>query len=245
MRSNSRAGSGSRLRSTARRLPGARALVRLLRRLLLPHHREIHRLKRDEANRLFQPYPTTAEERYPPLFDRLAACLSDLSEPRILSFGCSTGEEVRALRRRLPNARIVGIDLNRRAIARARAADPGALSEYRCDGAPRDGERFDAVLAMAVFRHGDLEYHRPDSCAKILPFARFATGLAMLDRALEPGGWLALYNQQFRLADTPLAAHYDVDPLSLAPLTLLYDADNRRIDDASETNALFRKLAKA
>lgn len=236
--------SKSLLRRQLKRLPGARMAAGWLRWLLRPDYREIHRLRRTEGARLLQPFPTTAEERYPEVFDALARLLAPVGAPRILSFGCSSGEEVPALRRRMPGARIVGLDLNRRMIARARAADPHPHSDYRCDGAPRPGETFDAVLAMAVFRHGELELHRPDDCGRILPFARFADGLEMLDRHLAAGGWLALYNQQFRLADSPLAPRYDTDPLRMPPaaaLRLLYGPDDRRITDASETAVLFRK----
>lgn len=241
-----------RLRRLAKWLPGARALARLARRLLSPDHREIHRLQRDERGRLLQPFPTTSDDRYPRLFDALAERLAAVAQPRILSFGCASGEELRALRRRIPQARIVGIDLNRRAIAAAQAADPNPLSEYRCDGAPRADDRFDAVLALAVFRHGELALHRPPDCSAILPFARFAEGLEQLDRVLEPGGWLLLYNQHFRLADTALAASYDADPLRAEPgngqlrgLTLLYGPDDQRIEGACETAVLFRKRGRA
>ena len=235
----------ARLRALLKQVPGARGLAQMLRRTLLPHHREIHRLRLREADRLLQPFPTTGENRYPELFDALARRLADLPAPRILSFGCSSGEEVRALRRRMPHARITGIDLNRRMIAKARLADPDHAGDYRCDGAPLPGEQFDAVLALAVFRHGDLEFHRPADCSAVLPFTRFEQGLAMLDSHLAPGGWLALYNQQFRLSDTALAPRYQADPLRLPPLVLLYGPDNRRIDGQSESAPLFRKLAEA
>ncbi len=238
----------SALRDRLKRLSGARRAAHWLRWLLRPEYREIARLRRQAAGQLLQPYTLTGEDRYPAVFDALARHLAALAEPRILSFGCSSGAEVRALRRRMPAAWITGLDLNRVMIARARKADPDPRSTYRCAGAPAPGERFDAVLAMAVFRHGDLEATRPDSCAAVLPFARFADGLAMLDRHLAVGGWLALYNQQFRLADTPLAARFQADPLLMPDdqaLVLLYGPDDRRIDAARERVVLFRKLADA
>lgn len=230
-------------REFAKRLPGARALALLARRIADPEYREIHRLQVRESAQLFQPYPTTRADRYPQLFDALAERLAHVPQPRLLSFGCSSGEEVRALRQRMPQARITGLDLNRRMIERARAADPDPRSSYRVAGAPLPDERFDAVLAMAVFRHGELELHQPELCTRYLPFARFAEGLAMLDEVLAPGGWLALYNQQFRLADTPLARRYRAEDLAMAePLTLLYGPDDRRLHDTCETAVLFRKL---
>ena len=231
------------LRRAARRVPGAMAAGRWLHRRLDPELRAIECSQRTHGPALFQPFPDTCEERYPALFDALAARLALLEAPRILSFGCSSGEEARALRRRLPRARITGIDANARAIARARRADRDPLSRYVCTSRVPPDERFDAILALAVFRHGELEALRPGSCAAILPFARFCAGIAMLDAALEPGGWLAIWNAQFRFADTPAAPRYRSEPLAMLtpPQALLYGPDDRRLIGATYAEALFRR----
>ena len=135
-----------------------------------------------------------------------------------------------------------GIDINRWAIERAQRADPN--SRYILADAPDPAERFDAVLAMAVFRHDELEERRPEDCAAILPFASVEDGIARLDAVLEPGGWLALYNAHFRFSDMEVAAHYTTDPLRMAgqpPQNLLYGPDNRRLDGVEYDAALFRK----
>lgn len=230
------------MRRLARAIPGGMALGRWLRRHFDPALREIHRLQTGEPG-LLQPFPDTLEERYPELFDAIAARLAELPSPRILSFGCSSGAEVRALKRRIPSARIVGLDLNRRVIARARAADPDG--DYRIAAAPSAGEQFDAILAMAVLRHGQLESERPQNCAAIMPFARFDDALADLDSALAPGGWLAIGNAHFRLADAALTARYEPDPAEFPHLShpsLLYGPDDRRIELPGRIAVLHRKL---
>lgn len=232
------------LRRIARAVPGGMAAGRWLHRQISPELRALERLRREHPGTLFQPYGTTSEDRYPQLFDALAERLAHLPAPRILSFGCSTGEEVRALRARLPNARLTGMDLNSRSLAIARKHDEHPLSHYRLAGTPLPGERFDAVLAMAVFRHGVLEAERPTDCSTVLPFARFAEGIAMLDACLEPKGWLALYNSHFRFIDTPTAANYTTDPLRMTdhrPLDLLYGSDNQRLSGMTDDAVLFRK----
>lgn len=236
------------LRRFAGNIPGAVPLGRLVRRTFDPGLREIHRLQHREADRVLQPFPDTFEDRYPQLFDALAERLARVPQPRILSFGCSSGAEVRSLRRRLPDARIVGLDLNRRMIASARGADPDPRSDYRLADAPLPDERFDAVLAMAVLRHGRLEAERPASCAAVLPFARFAETIARLDRHIAPGGWLALYHAHFRFRDTPTARHYEADPLRMSdypPQVLLYGPDDRLLVSAVEPAVLFHKLDEA
>lgn len=232
------------MRRLARALPGGMELGRWLRRLLNPELRTIYRLIRTERGQLFQPFPDTCEERYPALFDALAERLADLPSPRILSFGCSSGAEVRALRRRIPAARITGIDLNPRALAKARRADPHPHSRYHRSADP--AARFDAVLALAVFRHGGLEADRPEDCAAILSFARFEQGVAALDASLVPGGWLALHHSHFRFTDTSLAGHYRAEPADLPeiePSEVLYGPDNRRVAGAELLPVLFCKLA--
>ena len=233
------------VRRLARALPGGMALGRWLRRLFNPELRTIHQLIRTERGRLFQPFPDTWDERYPTLFDALAERLAGLPEPRILSFGCSSGAEVRALRSRLPQARITGIDLNPRALAKARRDDPHPLSSYQSTADPAG--RFDAVFALAVFRHGKLESDRPDDCSPVLAFGRFEQGVAALDACLVPGGWLAIHHSHFRFTDTFLACRYRAEPADLPEITpteVLYGPDNRRLAGAELLPVLFRKLAE-
>lgn len=230
------------LRSIVRSFPGGMAAGRWLNRRIDPALREIAALEARYGERLLQPYGDTAEERYPQLFDALAERLAPFPAPRVLSFGCSSGAELRALRRRLPGARLTGVDLNTRLIAAARSADRD--SRYLVADAPPPDERFDAVLAMAVLRHGQLEGTRPDNCSAILPFVRVAETLQRLDAALEPGGYLAIWHAHFRFADSSLAPRYTADPLRIADAgaqDLLYGPDNRRLDCAPYREILFRK----
>jgi hypothetical protein len=196
----------------------------------------------DFGEALFQPFPTTRTNRYPALFDALAERLAPLETPRILSFGCASGEEVRALRMRFPHARITGIDANARAIARARAADGNPRSAYRHGATVPPTDQYDAILALAVFRHGELEELRPDDCAQVMPFARFDAGLTMLDACLAPGGYLAIANSHFRFRDASVSAGYTVDPLPAEfPARLCYGPDDRMIDSEPYAETLFRK----
>jgi len=230
------------LRRAAQLVPGGLALGRWLRRRIDPELRAIAVAERAFAGELFQPYPTTLPERYPALFDALAERLSALPAPRVLSFGCASGEEVRALRRRMPQARITGIDANARAIALARAADP--TGDYRCAARIEPGEPWDAILALAVFRHGRLKAERPADCSAVLPFARFEAGVAMLDACLAPGGYLAIGNANFRFTDTALAGRYAVEPPRMPPADgdPRYGPDNRLREGDIYDELLFRKV---
>ncbi|WP_295631914.1 class I SAM-dependent methyltransferase [Novosphingobium sp.] len=239
------------LRKLARRVPFAMNLGRWLHRWLDPDLRAIERLRRQAPAGLLQPFPDTFDDRYPELFAALAHRLRGIERPRVLSFGCSDGAELRSLRRYLPHAELVGIDLNPRALGRAQAhlaAHPDALMRYHLAGDTRDEPResFDAILALAVLRHGELEAGRPVDCADILPFAQATAALADLDARLKPGGWLAVWHAHYRVRDAAATAAYPAETLPFSqadPLDLLYGSDNLRLEGVTSAEVLFRKPA--
>lgn len=209
----------------------------------------MRRMLRRHAGHVLQPYPTTFEDRYPEVFTALSALLWDVPEPAILSFGCSDGSEVRSLRRWFPRARIIGLDPNPQMLREARAhlalnPDRG-ISYIEANSTDALGDmQFDAILAMAVFRHGRLETEAPDRCDDVLPFVQFDKEVTAMHRHLRPGGWLSVWNGHFRFRDTTVAPHYQARTLTFTrevPLTLLYGRDNRRIDDEPYAEVLFRK----
>lgn len=216
-----------------------------------PDLHAIVKLQQAAGTGLLQPFPDTFEDRYPELFAALADRLQDIEVPRVLSFGCSNGAELRSLRKYLPTAELVGIDLNPRALARAQAlldAQPDVAMRYTqagdTSGEPR--ESFDAILTLAVLRHGELEASRPADCSAILPFARVEAALADLDLRLRPGGWLAVWHAHFRVRDAAATAGYLPQCLPFStrdPLDLLYGADNRKLDDTTSSEVLFLKPA--
>lgn len=238
----------SSLRTGLLAVPQVRSTIDRIRDLADPDRRAIARMKRTHSSAILQPWPTTCEDRYPEIFTALDAHLWTLANPRILSFGCSDGSEVRSLRRWFPNARIVGLDPNPAMIRTARAhlalhPDPDISYIEAADVGVLEGHMFDAILAMAVFRHGALESQAPTSCSALLPFSRFAQTVAALDRHLAPGGWLTIWNAHFRFSDTPVASRYHARSLRFTradPMTLLYGPDDARMD-GSYSDAMFLK----
>lgn len=231
-----------RWRRLARKVPGAMSLLRRLRLVFDRELASVERLRRGGDPALLQVWPTTWDERYPALFDALAERLADVPVPNILSFGCASGAEVRALRKRIPHARITGIDLNRRAIRQAKRRDPSHAANYLLTATPPLGP-YDAVLALAVLRHGDLEAFGPDDCSAVLPYSRFAATLETLDAALKAGGWLAIAHCQFAFSALSLASHYEADALDLPELAPghLYGADDKRRPAPARVPVLYRK----
>ena len=73
-------------------------------------------LKVFHSRGLHQRSTRTAMDRYPRIFSESRDYFGNQKKLKILSFGCSTGEEVMTLRRYFPNAVIVGAEINRRAL---------------------------------------------------------------------------------------------------------------------------------
>lgn len=203
------------------------------------------RLRRPVAER-FQPYPHTLPDRYPWLFDFAAAALNGVPSPRLLSFGCSRGEEVFSLRRRFPDAAIKGIDIDAKNIAacRARSDDDRLSFEATANTRGEPSGCYDAIFCLAVFCHGDLTVTRAQRSEPLLRFQDFERAVVDLARCLKPGGLLFLHTTSFRFCDTPLADDFEVvleaRPEQLAP-DLLFDRDGRLMPGQRYYPVGFRK----
>jgi Methyltransferase domain len=149
----------------------------------------------------------TSLDRYPELFKAAATALPKAR--RVLSYGCSTGEECATLRSYFPNADILGADINRvnLALARRRFNRPQIQFVHSDDRRLTQLAPFDAIFCMAVLR---IRYpHQSRAIAKY-PFARFERQVAFLDDLLRVGGLLVLQSTTYRFCDTAPAPRYEV-----------------------------------
>lgn len=241
------------MKSLLRRLPGYRLYVLL--RLLLAGGRQ-----REAAvalilrpPNLFQPFTTTARDRYPEELACMREALAGVpaDELRLLSFGCASGEELLTLHQEFPDARITGIDLNPLALRAARrnvdaAAAGDRISLVRAgDADAQPASAYDAVLAFAVLRHGDLN-HGPPTCAPLLRFADFERTVTGLCRTVRPGGLFAIRHANFRFTDCAVAA--DFEPVrtgfpssSLVGPTPVYGPDDRLLDLSLRDDGIYRR----
>jgi SAM-dependent methyltransferase len=199
---------------------------------------------------LFQPDNFTLPDRYPDLFRLAAREVEDGADKRILSFGCSTGEEVFALRQYFPSAQIQGVDINRHNIAiclRKLARDPDPTISFRVDDSLADqpAESYDVVFCMAVFRHGALGDRMRERCDEFIRFQDFDEVTGDIARCLKSGGLLFIENSHFRFSDT--RAYSDFDALTEARRPHLetdgpiYDRDNRLVAGVAWRDVAFRK----
>ena len=240
------------LRAHAKAIPGVQSLWLALRGIVDPHERAVRRAQKLSPGLLLQPSNYTKGDRYPWLFKFLGEQLSYPEAPRILSYGCATGEELLSLQAYSPDAALVGIDINPRniEICRRKFAKRGAQSDmqFRCAGSPVDEatESYDAIMCLAVLRHGALQDKEPDNCAPWIQFAAVDEMVTELARCLKPGGYLAVWHSHFRFADMSVASQFRTvlsHERSGRESTPFYGPDNRRLDGADYCDAVFQKLA--
>jgi hypothetical protein len=215
-----------RLLDALRLLPSAEGRARLWTKWA--HNASVH-----------QTSPDTSENRYPELFD-LAVRLKP-GAGRIMSFGCSTGEELSALRARFPRAEIVGAEINPRSrrIAQRRTAGDQMVSVLD----PADVEGFfDAIFALAVLQR---EPHKIDAMgvhdlSPYYPFKRFDVAVSDLTDRLSRGGLLCVDFSQYRVEDSTSAKL--LDPISKSPANrgAAFGPDGLRLQSPA-AKTIFRK----
>jgi hypothetical protein len=152
----------------------------------------------------------TSEDRYPAIFQHLMkeASINERSELKILSFGCSTGEECSSLRKYFPSALIVGLDINTKniEIARKKNLDDKIVFFSDLEDIKQYGE-FGIVIAMSVLCRW------PDSSginniSGIFSYKTFNKMLEMINEFVAKSGYLIIYNANFRFTDTQISNHY-------------------------------------
>lgn len=238
------------MKRTLRRLPGWQSLS-LAKALVTggePRQNAVARILRPDN--LFQPQGTTAYDRYPEELGAAAAALATAT-PDILSFGCSSGEELLTLRRHFPGSRIRGLDINPVAVRAARrlvhdADEDAAITVARAgDAGGEPAESYDLVVALAVFRHASLN-DAPESCAGVLDFASFERTVTGLSACLRPGGVFVIRHANFRFTDCAVAADFEPVMAGLPSsnehvVTPVYDRANRRVAPESRDDGVYRK----
>jgi SAM-dependent methyltransferase len=165
----------------------------------------------------------------------------------LLSFGCSTGEEVFTLRRYLPNATIRGIDIDPASIAtatrRLAESDPGISFDVAGSVAGEPDASYDAIFCMAVLRDDRVSAPGVTRCDPLILFEDFARTIADFARCVRPGGYLIVRHSNFRLRDTPSAPLFQ--PVLANPghsTTPLFGPDNRLLEGASYPDTVFLRL---
>ena len=182
----------------------------------------------------------TALDRYPAIFAAAAAAAADAQ--RILSFGCSTGEECVTLQKYFPQAEITGADINLLNLWEAwrRHRHDGIRFVYASDRALSSRGLFDMICCLTVLRDTRLDDEL--SIRELYPFERFDERVRFLHSLLRPEGLLVFYGNMYRFRDTSVAQDYEMIPLTHTPVgkNITFARDGRN-DGAEYLDVLFRK----
>jgi hypothetical protein len=205
----------------------------------------LSRLKTEEVH---QPINTTRMDRYPELFGATQKYFQSATKPlKLLSFGCSTGEEVFTLRKYFPCAQITGVDISRWniKICRQKNRDENIIFKHSDYKTLLELGPFDAIYCLAVLQHPDLKskvMKITDSTA-IYPFHKFNEQLKKFDTLLAKSGLLVLHHTNYRFSDSSIAPKYRVldGHFSRISEVVKFDKHNQKIKDAVYSGKVFIK----
>lgn len=207
--------------------------------------RAVRQLQKSDHANLHQVSNFTQMDRYPVVFN--ACRMYYIKQPtlKILSFGCSTGQEVLTLRQYFPEAKIVGVDINSWNIKTClrRYSDERMSFYHSDDPAWQIDNHYDAIFCMAVLQRTENRTLNLQVSSQIYPFVRFDNQLNQLDGYLKQGGVMALDETDYRFTDASVAEHYQ--PLQWDTPVLakryLFDCNNQKINTYQRVNRIFVK----
>jgi len=187
-----------------------RALGYVRRFLFNPRIRSENITRAIYGNTLVQSATHSEPDRYPELFSACKLYLADLPAPTVLSFGCSTGDEAFSLAEYLTHADIIGVDINRWCLTRARKANHNIRIKFLHSRSRQFAKlaNFDAVFCMAVLQRMENRISTAPVAQGGFTFAEFERTIRFLDSKLAPGGLFFIDHTDFRFEDTDISSHY-------------------------------------
>jgi hypothetical protein len=189
---------------------------------------------------------TTSYNRYPFLFEELKRNVSG-NTIRILSYGCSTGEECFTLKDYFPSAKIIGADINLGNIKKAQKKNnsPDIHFIQSENSELINNGSYDIILCLSVLCRWE-DTRDVDNCASIYPFSKYEQTVRFLSSLLVNGGILVIYNSNFPFEQTKEFKNYEVIPSPTVPdsgFVHKFDSTNNRLNILHK-NCFYRKLAK-
>jgi tRNA G46 methylase TrmB len=187
----------------------------------------------------------TQIDRYPDLFQMAKQNFSDIEQPKILSFGCSTGQEVATLSTYIPHASIVGIDINTWCLKEAnrKYASENRRFFHSLSSEFLSLHDFDAIFCLAVFQHPE-NRHNKNRRESPYSFEHFENQLKELDKKLKSKGLLFIDHSDFNFFETNLMPNYQIAPFDRNQKRRQRPIFNKKNQKLSEYQNLFRVYQK-
>lgn len=209
-------------------------------------YRAITLLRWFRADTLHQTTPLTRIDRYPQLFSACRDWFCGRPEIRILSFGCSTGEEVITLRRYFPRAHLIGAEINPWSLAHCRRLQvDGRIAFVSPDRATLEQHGpFDLIFCMAVLQRTPhrVEADGITNLKRIYPFERFDQQVRELDALLKKDGILVIHHSQYFFRDSSVAARYEpLESSGVRSYITRFDRNSQLAEKAASDGSMFLK----
>lgn len=179
----------------------------------------------------------TKYDRYPAIFKATAELIGAGSPNicknlKVLSFGCSFGEEIKTLKDTyFPYSRIDGVEINGDCIefCRERFGSDNIIHSY--DSFKHNTTRYNVIFAMSVLCKWE-ETKGVKNCSKIYPFIKFDQQIFDLTQKLSPGGVLVIYNSNFCMFES--SVYNNFNPITRdfggSGFVHKFNSKNKRID---------------
>lgn len=129
--------------------------------------------------------------RHDNIFLDLADALNNIPAPKVLSFGCSKGFEPLDLARLIPNATVLGCDVEPKALIEAKGrCEQAGIRIFESNAETlREFGPYDAITAMNVLTRYPTVQDR-DDISGIYPFSAFDQVVHSIVDQIKPGGLL-------------------------------------------------------
>jgi len=198
------------------------------------------------GDQIHQQSTFTKFNRYPLLFKECADYLSSISNPNILSFGCSTGEEINSIGQYLPNANIMGVDINKWCLKQGRKKYKNQKFSFvhRFSDEFKNASGFDAIFCMAVFQRTENRTNSNNFTEHGFVFEQFENEISILDKKLKHGGLLIIDHSDFSFLETFSSNQYlplNFEKNQIERKRPLFDRYNNKVTDAHYSFRVFVK----
>ncbi|MBX2959490.1 MAG: class I SAM-dependent methyltransferase [Flavobacteriales bacterium] len=187
---------------------------------------------------------TTSFNRYPEIFmESVKLVNGETKNLKILSFGCSTGEECETILGYFPNSIITGVDINSLNINKAKSSYNHLKQlEFKTSKEFENelNKKFDLIFCMSVLCRWE-DTKDVTNCNDIYPFKTFEHILVELDKRLNSNGLFIIYNSNYCFTDTCLNNNYEVISSSIKDTGFVhkYKSNGERI--RSDKHIIFFK----
>lgn len=241
------------------------SVVRLLYHILKPMYRSVMVVLRFCTNAEFrsiqwnlltnnkavhQTTTYTSYNRYPFVFEGVKEIMTDKEQLKILSFGCSTGEEVETIRAYFPNATIVGADINKECLksCQKRIFDEKVKFIISSQDLIHKQGPYDAIFCMAVLQrlpHKVLN-EGITNISTLYPFRKFEDQLIELDKHLNVNGLLIVHFTQYNFLETSISHKYEpIEAIRQTEYpTPIFDKDGCIVEGSEQYYSVYIKINK-